>query len=290
VRRYSIPEGYRASVDKKVQEWIDDGLVEWKNKEVSRLLKKCMKGSTNQWHKWLPVVQLCLNLKTLHRTGSRPFDLFFGRPFNSFHDFTQIKNIEDIESAINHRLENLIELRDVVWPSVAIKTKINRKNKAEWTNNHLKQLPNLMPGAKVMALDQTRSSKWDPVYEGPYTIIRKTGGGAYILQDHDGTTLDRKMTISMLKPIDGMIPSGGRKQQDKDSKHYEIAGILDHRQKKNGKGYEYRVRWKDFKESEDTWEPEENFDDVAIIKRYWNQRKKGKIELPRARGRPKKSV
>ncbi len=94
----------------------------------------------------------------------------------------------------------------------------------------------------------------------------------------------------MLKPIDGMIPSGGRKQQDKDSKHYEIAGILDHRQKKNGKGYEYRVRWKDFKESEDTWEPEENFDDVAIIKRYWNQRKKGKIELPRARGRPKKSV
>jgi hypothetical protein len=155
-------------------------------------------------------------------------------------------------------------------------------------DEHNKQLPSLQPGTKVMALDQTRSSKWDPIYEGPYTIIKQTAGGAYELQDHDGKRLDRKMVISMLKVIDGVPPSGGRKEIQKEDQHYEVLGILAHREKGKSKGNEYKVRWKGCGEEEDTWEPEENFDDMAVIKRYWKQRREGSIVLPRAKGRPKK--
>jgi hypothetical protein len=224
----------------------------------------------------------------LERIGSKPFDLFFGRPFNSFGDFSAANEMDNLEDAMDNRLEDLKELRDVVWPAVAEKTRTTRKKRAEWMDEHNKQLPSLQPGTKVMALDQTRSSKWDPIYEGPYTIIKQTAGGAYELQDHDGKRLDRKMVISMLKVIDGVPPSGGRKEIQKEDQHYEVLGILAHREKGKSKGNEYKVRWKGCGEEEDTWEPEENFDDMAVIKRYWKQRREGSIVLPRAKGRPKK--
>jgi hypothetical protein len=144
-------------------------------------------------------------------------------------------------------------------------------------------MPALKPGTMVMAVDQTRRSKWDPVYEGPYKIESRDQKGTYSLRDVDGKMLDRKMTINMLKPIDG-TPSGGRNE----AKHYEVLGVLKHRRNKKGKGFEYLVRWKNYGEEDDTWEPEENFDDIAIIKRYWSQVRDGGVALPKSRGRPKK--
>lgn len=260
-----------------------DGLVERKNKEVSRLLKKCMKGATNQWQKWLPMIQMCLNLKPLPRTGTKPFELFFGRPFNSFNDFSNVTGFEDLEKAIGKRLNTLKQLKEVIWPTIAKKTSDTRQNRAKWVDQHVKQMPALKPGTMVMAVDQTRRSKWDPVYEGPYKIESRDQKGTYSLRDVDGKMLDRKMTINMLKPIDG-TPSGGRNE----AKHYEVLGVLKHRRNKKGKGFEYLVRWKNYGEEDDTWEPEENFDDIAIIKRYWSQVRDGGVALPKSRGRPKK--
>ena len=118
-------------------------------------------------------------------------------------------------------------------------------------DDKLKQLPPLQPGTKVMAIDQTRASKWDPIYKGLYTVICQTEGKNYKLQDADGKMLDRRMTIHMLKPVDSMLLSGGRKlQQSKEEEkgeavskegilpeeekdgvdqHYEVSGIMDHR-------------------------------------------------------------
>jgi hypothetical protein len=264
-----------------------DGLVERKNKEVSRLLKKCMQGATDQWQQWLPMVQLCLNLKILERTGTRPFDLFFGRSFNSFGDYATIQKSEDLEKMMEGRIEDLKELRDLIWPAIAEKTAMSRKKRTQWIDKHVKQVAVLKPGTQVMAIDQTRVSKWDPIYEGPYTIIRQTEKGSYVLRDHDGKEIDRHMAIHMLKIVDGVSPSeGGKKKQKEES--YEVSGILNHRKKKGGKGNEYLVRWKGCKEELDTWEPETNFNDLAVVKGYWKQRGEGKIQLPQGRGRSKK--
>ena len=47
----------------------------------------------------------------------------------------------------------------------------------------------LQPGTIVMAIDTTREIKWDPIYEGPYEVVRKTHGGSYILRDQ---TVERR--------------------------------------------------------------------------------------------------
>jgi hypothetical protein len=107
-----------------------DGLVERKNKEVGRILKKQLLGATENWQQWLPVTQLALNLKELKRTGCSPFELMFGRLFNEFSDFQHVQECLDVSQALIKRFEKLTELRDVVLPAVADRTHQERLKRA----------------------------------------------------------------------------------------------------------------------------------------------------------------
>lgn len=55
----------------------------------------------------------------------------------------------------------------------------------------------------------------------------------------------------------------------RDAGQFEIESILDHRQ--NGQSdREFKIRWKGYGPSDDTWEPEENLNDHDILK-YMNE-------------------
>lgn len=53
---------------------------------------------------------------------------------------------------------------------------------------------------------------------------------------------------------------------------YEIEDILDKR--KNGKSWEYLIKWKNYKLFESTWEPRENIFDTKILKKFEREYKK----------------
>lgn len=42
-------------------------------------------------------------------------------------------------------------------------------------------------GVQVMMMDKRQTSKWDPVYEAPFTILRRYSGGLYVLRDALGS-------------------------------------------------------------------------------------------------------
>ena len=114
--------------------------------------------------------------------GSKPFKLFYRRPFNSFTNFANIEEYLDIATAMKRRMEKLVKLRNVVWPAISKKTAELRRKKIKMVDDKLKQLPLLQPVTKVMAIDQTGVSKWDLIYKGPYIVICQTKGKSYKLQ------------------------------------------------------------------------------------------------------------
>src|SRR6202000_275107 len=102
-------------------------------------------------------------------------------------------------------------------------------------------------GAKVMSLDPILGDKLSPRYEGPYTVVRRTTGGSYVLKDATGEELGRNFAPSQLKLV----------LDDFDATDtYVVEKVLNHRLGPGG-GMEYRVKWKGYKE--ETWEPQENF-------------------------------
>ena len=115
-----------------------------------------------------------------------------------------------------------------------------------------------------MIIDVNRQNKFEPKYVGPYTIVRRSRGGAYVLKDSTGDLLDRKIPADQMKLI-----YKSKRKLDIDRPAYEVEKIIAHRGTPNK--YEYFVHWLNYPEQDRSWVPAENFLDHKIIQEYWNQ-------------------
>jgi hypothetical protein len=113
-----------------------------------------------------------------------------------------------------------------------------------------------------MLRDVTRANKFEPKYVGPYTVVRRTHRGNYLLRDATGDLLDRHVPPDQLKLI-----AKKPRARDKAAEIFEVESLLEHRGEPGKR--EYLVRWKGYGESDNSWEPEASFLDTAITQRYW---------------------
>ena len=241
-----------------------NGLVERMNKEVSRSLKKYTEGTYAAWDEWMPLVQIGLNEGINQRTGSTAFSLMFGRKFNNFRDFSEINGNSNLELATNQVKKAWKEFKEVVLPGLEQRVSNVKKKQETKLNKDRKQVKTLQPGTIVMALDQTRGSKWDLVYEGPFEVVKQHKGGAYSLKDSLGRIMERKQTIDMLK-VNKQPNLGSKKKQ----KHFSVEKINNHRQTSDG--YEYLVKWKHYGEKDNSWVKAKDFSTQKMIKDYWKK-------------------
>ena len=244
-----------------------DGKVERSIGTVMNIIKKMLHGSEKLWPCFVPFAQLAFNNKVSELTGSSPFALMFGRAMNEFKDYTDVSGSEPVTITPDDRktwTDWQGKVQSVVYPGVLDRT-INRKEKmVQNLNKQRKQLlhggyPN---GAIVMLRDPVRKSKMDPPNVGPYTIVRRTRNGNYLLKDATGAYLERHVPPDQLRLV-----TNKPRPVDLEDNTYEVERILSHR---GGPGkYEYYVKWKDHNAR--TWEPETSFLDDQVIKNYWKQ-------------------
>ena len=219
-----------------------DGLVERVNKEVGRALKKFMCEAQGMWPTWVPIAQMGLNDHVSSRTQTRPAALMFNRSFNNFFDFSNT-DFQVVQESVQERLNKWKEYQDVVVPGIATRTQGVKGEMTQRLDSKTRIVKPLAPGTVVWALDHTRKSKWDPVREGPFTVVRQTEGGSYELKDRTNTILPTKRAIEMLTVQEEVEP-------EDDLQSYEVEKILDH--KERPQGFEYFVKWKNCPESDNS--------------------------------------
>ena len=186
----------------------------------------------------------------------------FGRNPNDFEDFSQEKD-KPTEEKINKDLQNKLKfMTEIVYPAVYEQVKrVTNKQKERFDANH--KIVKIPVNATVMILVTEKQSKLDPHYKGFYKVVNITKGGAYVLRNEKGFIEPRNYPPSLLKVVsDKIIP--------KEEKYYEVEAIIGHKKDENN-NYLYRCRWLNYDESEDSWEPAENFTDPKFITEYWKR-------------------
>jgi len=247
-----------------------DGKVERTVKTVKSTIVKLLHGATALWPSFLPFVQMMYNTKVQDLTGSSPFSLMFGRKFNDMKDYSKVPAVPLTEEEWKLHQDKVVSL---IFPAIAKRVgyRYAQKRKAldKLRKNIIKQ--ELPRGTVVMILDPLHLANphlrptTTPLYIGPYTVVKRTLHGPYILRDTDGVPYARHVPIDQMKVLFKPDSSGKPKLDPS----FVIETILDARYA-DGKQF-YKVKWKGYPLSQSTWESDDKFDDFQVIEDYWKR-------------------
>lgn len=224
-------------------------------------IKKRVQGVHKDWDLYVPAVQLAMNAKASTRLNTPPFSLMFARRLNDFKDYRKEEQLTPMSR--KELLKRIEHMSEIVFPAIEAKTEAVVKSQKEHFDTH-HRLVDFPTNSHVMKRVLHKKGKLHPEYEGPFTVVRKTKGGSYVLKDESGDLLPIDVPPSQLKLIsqDDIVPA---------DELYEVEKIIAHQVNSDGK-MTYKVRWKGYGPDDDTWEPYEHFTSTEPITEYWERR------------------
>lgn len=251
------------------------GAVERVNRTISASLKKMLRGALADWDRILPLVTRFYNTTTRSLTKSMPFALMFNRPPNAITDNETHLMTDDFNldrwceensfdtwlPAHKRRLDDLIQshkrVLQHVYPTIKQQVRAKRRRQADrFDSTHAITTESLKPGQKCLIVDEKRNSKWDPNWVGPFVIQSVTNTGSYILQNFDGTLIQRAR--SQIKPF--------VESEHDDRQSYQVERILSHQG--SGPNTKYLVKWKGYSDAFNSWVDSSDFDDFSLVSHY----------------------
>ncbi|KAJ8657630.1 hypothetical protein O0I10_006696 [Lichtheimia ornata] len=244
-----------------------NGLAERFVQTSINTIRKSINGATRDWDLYVKPTQLALNNKVASIHGSSPFALMFNRAMNGFRNY----NNEEIPQPLTEEelMDRIDHMSNTVFPAISERAQALQQLKKGKHDAKYKMV-HFPPNSKVMVKDVSRSKKMDPRYEGPYTVVRETPGGSYVLRDEQGLLAARNFAPSQLKMVSQDELVDVNELYEHEGQYYTIQSIVDHKQLAPG-NYMYRVRWEGYSANDDTWEPPESFNSTQPIAEYWNK-------------------
>jgi transposase InsO family protein len=246
-----------------------DGKVERAVKTIKEAVVKLLRGAAALWPLYLPFVQLMYNNKVQELTGSTPFALMFGRQLNELRDYS-VEPYHPVNLA--EWKEHQQKVVSLIFPAIEERITGKQAVMRKKLDTLRKKIvsDDLLPGTVVQIKDPQyllhpglRPTK-EPMYIGPYTIVRRTLHGPYLLRTDTGEMYGRLVNCDHMKVLYSpkQIPA-----VSEDDNAYEVDYIVKHRET-DGE-YHYQVKWKGYDVKEATWETEEAFNDPQPVERYW---------------------
>ncbi|KAJ8651493.1 hypothetical protein O0I10_012946 [Lichtheimia ornata] len=241
-----------------------NGLAERMVETVKTALFKRLEGRPETWDLYLDSTMYAINTKHHSDLKTRPFALMFARQPNAMRDYSQAKsaNPAEVRKSIMKRIK---EMEDIVIPGIHEGRKArNEVTKTRYNKTH-RMHKDIPIGSQVMIVNINRSSKTDPIYDGPYIVHFRTPKGNYVLRDKMGKLLQRNIPPHQVKRVSDDPKADG-------DTFYEFEAIVDHRLHAQHGYPEYRVHSRGYSDEDDTWEPAENFSDISAINAYIKRR------------------
>ena len=261
-----------------------NGITERYVGTISNIIYKQLSGKADEWEKYIPATQLYVNARASKSTKSTPYSLMFARPLNGFDDFRSVPTDYLSDDQLWKRLEYMTSL---VYPTISSSATAYKNLEGGKRNKKVKSQGKffnpLKTGAMVMVVDELKSTKTQPTYEGPFKVIRRNRGGAYVLEGTDGTTYTRPPIA--LKVISRDMEVVSEEPEEKD-KSYEVKKIINHRLNQDGT-YSYRVEWKGYGSRFNEWVDQKDFQGQELIRKYWNPVKRNRSKSSPRQPTPK---
>jgi len=249
-----------------------DGKVERSVRTVKTTIMKLLHGATVYWHLHLPFVQYAYNDKIQSLTGSTPFALMFGRMANAARDYTT-DPVTDLPINIESWQKHQNDIVSLIYPAIADRAgKHQAAYRSQLDKNRRKLIyDSLIPGTVVMIKDPKfllapRPSA-EPAWIGPYTIVRRTSHGPYIVKDELGVDVNRTIPVDHMFVLytPNHIPSDADSVDDPDNV-YVASRIINHREDDIGQ-LEYLVVYKGY--AKPYWTRGHNINDPSLVAKYF---------------------
>ena len=254
-----------------------NGLTERFNQTLIESLRKHSETNPHDWPKWLPFVLMAYRTRVHSKTQFSPFELMFGRKMNKFEDW-QNQKLDDEVSELIQRAVELETLQNEMQQTAL--GRIDAAQELQKSIQNTRNPPRIEPleeGTTVFVKTEGILSKLDALFSGPYKVSKITNSGNYDLLDTNDTKLKYSYPLHKLKVVNN--PS------DLTPESFEVEKIVSKR--KDGREYEYLVKWKDCPDSENTWLKAKHFNSIEPIKEFERLLKNGVIK--KKVGRPAKN-
>jgi hypothetical protein len=265
-----------------------NGQTERTNQETEKFLRFYTSRRQDDWDEHLPMAEFALNSRVHSAHGRTPFE--------ADHGYTPLFNLpvgrETGILTVDERMELLQEVRRDVDAALHLEKK-HRKERYESG----KDKPHTFKKGDYVFLDarniniKVPTRKLAEVNLGPFKIAEKIGELDYrLILPRSMKRLHPIFHVDKLSPWKGNEVNGIRPLPPPpivldDQEEWEVREILNSRLKEykipqKGKGrkskkitvLEYQVSWKDFDDSEDSWEPAENLENAPQLVEEFHRR------------------
>jgi hypothetical protein len=229
-----------------------NGQTERMNQTLEQYLRFYLSYSQNDWVELLPLAQFAVNSAPSETTGISPFEALYGYTPEVYHP---AKEDDHPAQSAKQRVELMKEIHKQLREDIRfIAYKV-----AKYRDGNRLSAPTLREGDKVFLQRKNLrtkrpSRKLDHKKVGPFKIKRKISEVNFELELPKTMKIHPVFHASLLEPAPESAPLD--RATTTTEEEYQVERILDYKLI-NGKQY-YLVKWKDYSDTENTWEPKKN--------------------------------
>ena len=237
-----------------------DGQSERTNQEVEQALRSVVNFHQDDWVDWMPVVEFALNNRFVKSLGTTPFYANYG-----FHP--RIGSLPQIETPVSS-VEDFVKHIQQVQKDTKVSLQQAAEDMKRFYDRHRGKTPEFEVGQQVLldnsdlAIDRP-TRKLAERRSGPFKVLAKVGTHAYRLElPPTWKSVHPVFHVSKINPYheDPQNPNFTNPPPDiiEGEPEWEVEAVLASRFIRNR--LQYLVKWKNWPDSENSWENEDNLE------------------------------